>query len=180
MGDTSADGSATSKATRAVFKIHIDGTAEAVWTEITRTNGLNAAFFNMRMDVDTFAPGGKLRMRSPDGKYTGVVGEILECDPPRRLVHTFKFTAYDDPPCRMVYEIRDLAEGGVEFLLLAEDIPFGTKSAKQLSSGGGMIVKTVKSIVETGRPSFGTRMFYVFIRMMSPLTPRRCRSENWE
>ncbi len=86
---------------KAVFRIHIYSTLEQIWREITRTEGLNAAFFNMKMDVDEFKPGGKLRMRTPDGKYTGVVGEILEYDPPRRFVHTFKFTQFDDPPCKM-------------------------------------------------------------------------------
>lgn len=171
-------GGGGSEATRAVFKVHINGRIEDVWREITRTEGLNAAFFNMKMDVDRFAPGGKLRMRTADGKYTGVVGEIVECDPPRRLVHTFKFTQYDDPPCRMVYDLVETHEG-VDFTLTAEDIPVGTKTAGQLGGGGKMIVKTLKDIVERGRPSFGTRFLYGVIKLTTPLTPKRCLSENW-
>lgn len=167
------------EANKAVFKIHIAGTMEVVWAEITRTEGLNAAFFNMKMDVDKFEPGGKLRMQTPDGKYTGVVGEILEYDPPRRFVHTFKFTQFDDPPCRMVYELREVG-GGVEFTLTAEDIPVGTKTAKQLTSGGKMICNTLKAIVEKGKPSLGTRMLYRVFSLTAPLTPSRCRSENWQ
>lgn len=163
---------------QAVFKMHIRGSMEAVWAEITRTEGLNAAFFNMKMVVDRFEPGGKLRMTTPDGKYTGVIGEILEVDPPRRFVHTFKFTQYDDPPCRMIYELQP-AEEGVEFVLTAEDIPVGTKTAKDIGSGGKMIASTVKALVEQGRPPLGTRMLYVLIRLMTPFTPKRCRSENW-
>ncbi len=164
---------------RAVFNIHIKGSIDAVWAEIVRTDGLNQAFFNMRMEVDRFAPGGKLRMRTADGKYTGVVGEILEYDPPRRFVHTFRFTNFDDPPCRMIYELREAAGGGVDFTLIAEDIPVGTKTAKQLGSGGKMIIKTLKAIVERGRPPIGTRMIYTLMKLMTPLTPKRCRSEHW-
>lgn len=165
--------------TRAVFKIEIKGTLEKVFREITKTGGANETFFNMRMHVDAFKPGGKLRMRTLDGKYTGVVGEILEYDPPRRFAHTFKFTHLDDPPCKMIYELREIP-GGVEFTLIAEGVPVGTKSAKDIASGGTMIINTLKAMVETGRPTFGTRMLYVMIKVMTPFTtPKICRSENW-
>lgn len=80
------------------FRVLINGTIEDVWQEITRTDAPIAAFFNSTMHVARLAPGSKLAMRTPDGKYTGVVGEITEFDPPRRFAHTFKFTNYDDPP----------------------------------------------------------------------------------
>ena len=74
----------TTETEKAVFKVHIEGSIEAVWREITKTDELQQCFFNMRMHVDKFEPGGQLRMRSGNGKYTGVVGEILEFDPPHR------------------------------------------------------------------------------------------------
>lgn len=165
--------------TRAVFKITISGTTEQVWREITRTDGPNQAFFNMKMDVDEFKVGGKLRMGTLSGKYTGVVGEITEWDPPRRFAHTFKFTNYDDPECRMIYELKEVG-GQVEFTLIAEDIPVGTKTAKQLSSGGNMIIKTLKAVVERGRPPLGTRILYRLFGLLEPMSPKRCRSENWQ
>ena len=33
--------------------------------------------------------------------------------------------------------------------------------------------------VETGRPSFGTRMLYILFKLMQPLSPKKCRSEHW-
>ena len=82
--------------TQAKFRVEIQGSIEDVWQEITRTDAPIAAFFNSRMEVGRLAAGSRLAMRTPDGKYTGVVGEILEYDPPRRFVHTFQFTQYDD------------------------------------------------------------------------------------
>lgn len=164
--------------TTAKFKIFIEGSIEDVFREITRTDAPIKCFFNSRMHVGTLAPGSKLAMRSPDGKYTGVVGEILEYDPPRRFAHTFRFTNYDDPPCKVIYELSPKGNG-VEFTLTLEDVAPGTKSAKQMMQGGKMIVNTLKSVIETGKPSTGTQMLFVLFKLMQPLTPKKCLSEHW-
>jgi uncharacterized protein YndB with AHSA1/START domain len=149
-----------------------------VWREITKSDEPQQCFFNNRMHTNGLRPGGKIAMRSPNGKWTGVVGEILEFDPPRRFAHTFKFTHLDDPPCKVIYELKEAPEG-VEFTLTVDDMPAGTKTAKQMLSGGKMIVNVLKHMVEHGRPSFGTRLIFGLIKVMSPLSPKKCRSENW-
>jgi uncharacterized protein YndB with AHSA1/START domain len=161
-----------------MFRVTIDSTIDAVWAEITRTDAPIPAFFNTRMDVGSLTAGSRLAMRSPDGKYTGVVGEILECDPPRRFAHTFQFTNFDDPPCRVVYTLQEVA-GGVQFTLEITELPIGTKTAKQMVQGGKMIVNTLKSVMETGKPSFGTRVLFVLFKVLQPITPKKCLSTNW-
>lgn len=161
-----------------MFRVRIRGSIEDVWQEITRTDAPIPAFFNSRMEARALRPGAKLAMRTPDGKYTGVVGEILEFDPPRRFAHTFRFTSYDDPPCKVIYTLEEKGDG-VEFTLEIEDLPAGTKTAKQMVQGGKMIVNTLKAVIETGRPAAGTRMLFGLFKLMQPLTPKRCRSENW-
>ena len=161
-----------------MFRVVINASLEEVWHEITRTDEPIPAFFNSRMDVGAMRAGSRLAMRSPDGKYTGVVGEILEVEPMKRFAHTFRFTAYDDPECKVIYDLEQV-EGGVQFTLTIEDLPTGTKTAKQMIQGGTMIVNTLKSVMETGRPSFGVRMLYVLFKLMAPLTPGKCKSEHW-
>jgi uncharacterized protein YndB with AHSA1/START domain len=161
-----------------MFRVLIQGTLEDVWNEITRTDEPIAAFFNSRMDVGRLAPGSKLAMRTPDGKYTGVLGTILECEPFKRFSHTFRFTAYDDPECTVIYDL-EAVEGGVQFTLTIERLPVGTKTAKQMVQGGTMIVNTLRSVIETGRPTFGIRVLYVLFKVLGPLTPSRCKSEHW-
>lgn len=161
-----------------MFRVQIDGRIEDVWHEITRTDAPIPAFFNSQMHTRALRPGARLAMRSPDGRYTGVVGEILEVDPPRRFAHTFRFTNFDDPPCKVIYTLEE-KRGGVEFTLEIEDLPVGTKTAKQMVQGGKMIVNTLKAVVETGRPSAGTRMLFGVFKLMQPFTPKRCLSENW-
>lgn len=125
-----------------------------------------------------FALGAPIRMRTKNGKYTGAVGEITEWDPPRRYAHTFRFTNFNDAPCMCIYDLEEVA-GGVNFTLTCENVPVGTRTAKQMTGGGKMIVNTLKTIVETGRPSLLTRLLYAMFRVMEPMSPKRTRSENW-
>lgn len=164
--------------TRSKFQVLIHGSLEDVWHEITRTDSPIPAFFNSRMDAPNLVPGARIAMRSSQDKYTGVVGEILEFDPPRRFAHTFKFTNFDDPACRVIYDLEQV-EGGVQFTLTITDLPLGTKTAKQMVQGGKLIVNTLKSCIETGRPSLGTRLLFVLFALLAPLSPKRCLSENW-
>ena len=155
----------------------IQGSIDAVWREITKTDELQGAIFNARMHTDGLQPGGQIRMRTASGKYTSVVGHVLEFDPPRRFVHTMAFTNYDDPESTVEYDLTE--EGDQVRFRLTVTMPKGTKSAKQMKQGGTMIVNTLKRIVETGRPAFGIRFLYGMFRLLEPISPKRCRSENW-
>jgi uncharacterized protein YndB with AHSA1/START domain len=163
---------------RAVFKVFIRGPIEAVWHEITKKDEPQLCMFNMKLETNDLQAGGQIRMRTASGKNTGVVGEVLEFRPPHRYVHTFRFTQYDDPPCTVIHELKEVA-GGVEYTLTHENVPVGTRTAKQMNQGGGLIVKTLKSVVERGRPPFGVRVLYLLFKLTEALMPKRCRSENW-
>ena len=119
-----------------------------------------------------------MTMQTANGKYRTVVGKVLEFDPPHRYAHTFKFTAYDDPPCTVTYELKEV-EGGVELSLITTNVPAGTRTEKGMSQGGTFIVETLKSVVENGKPSFSGRMMLGVMGLFQPFTPKSCRSENW-
>ncbi|MDX2117427.1 MAG: SRPBCC domain-containing protein [Planctomycetota bacterium] len=163
-----------------VFRVFIRASIHDVWKEITRTDAPIACFFNNRMHLGRagLQPGSTIAMRTVSGKFTGVVGEILEVVPPTRFSHTFKFTNMDDPPCVVTYELRDVS-GQTEFTLIISDVLQGSKTQKQMTQGGTLIVNTLKSVMETGRPSFGTRMLFVLFKLLEPISPAKCRSERW-
>jgi uncharacterized protein YndB with AHSA1/START domain len=163
---------------RAVFKVFIRGSVDAVWREITKTDALQGCMFNMRLATPGLAPGAPMQMRTASGKYVGIVGEVLEFDPPRKYSHTFKFTQFDDPPCIVTFELHPVTNG-VEFTMTLDNLPPGTKTAKQMVSGGSMIINTLKAIIETGRPKLGIRMLYRLFGLLEGLTPDRCKAEHW-
>jgi uncharacterized protein YndB with AHSA1/START domain len=162
-----------------VSKILIKGRIEDVWREITKTNEPQLAMFGAQMHRLSLGTGSPLQMRTPDGKYTSVVGEVLEAAAPHRFSHTMKFTAYDDPYAKVTYDLREVP-GGVEFTLTSEEIAPGTKTEKAMRQGGDFIVKTLQQVVENGKPSVSTRMIYAMFGLLGPLmTPGKSKSQRW-
>ncbi|MEQ1857330.1 MAG: SRPBCC domain-containing protein [Longimicrobiales bacterium] len=164
---------------RLVSKILIKGRIEDVWREITKTNEPQLAFFGAQMHRLSLGAGSPIQMRTPDGKFTSVVGEVLEASAPHRFSHTMKFTQYDDPYCKVTYDLKEVP-GGVEFTLTSEEVPASSKTEKSMRQGGDFIVKTLKQVIENGKPSAMTRMVYVMFRVLGPLmTPAKCKTERW-
>ena len=167
---------------QAVFSVHINGTKEAVWREITKTDEPQACFFNAVLHTKGLESGNAYQMRSPAGRNVIVVGEVLECDPPNLLKQTLRFTQLNDPACTVTYEIVDATQGGVDFTLTVDDLPVGTKTGKSMkgSGGGDFICKTLKRIVERGKPSLTTRAMYRMFDLLGPVVlPKRTEAEHW-
>jgi len=155
---------------RLISRIVIRGRIEDVWRELTKQGEPQAAIFNAWLHAQRLAHGAKLQMRTRDGRHTLVIGEILDFDPPRRFAHTFRFTQYDDAPCTVIYELRPVADG-VEVSLIVENMPAGTRTAKDMTKGSTMILNTLKAVVENGRPPLGTRLMYWMMDRMSFVLP---------
>ena len=79
---------------------------EAVWEGITRVRGIHKPMFNTVLEA-TFERGSRLLYRSKDGKHVFIIGEVVECQPPRRLVHTFRFTSVDEDPTLVSWDLSD-------------------------------------------------------------------------
>ena len=163
----------------AVFKIFIQADIQRVWRELTKTGEAQGAVFNAWLHArGGLAPGAAMQMRTGTGKQVLVVGEVVACEPPDRVVHTHRFTQHDDPVCQVSYELKPVGSG-VEVTLRVIGLPEGTPTAKSMSSGGTMILNSLKAICETGRPSFGTRLMYWMFDRMEFVLPARTRSEHW-
>lgn len=165
-------------AAKLVSKVLIRGKIEDVWREITKTDTPQLAFFGAQMRYRALSAGSPVQMRTPDAKYASVVGEILEVQPPHRFSHTMRFTAYDEPYAKVTYLLAEVP-GGVEFTLISENLTPGTKTEKDMRRGGDFIVKTLKEVVEQGKPALGTRVIYVLFALLAFTTPEKCKSEHW-
>ncbi len=165
---------------RAVFKIVINGTMEAIFEELTKTGSPQGAVFNSMLTLDQpgLVAGRKMQMRTVSGRHAIVQGEVVEFDPPRRFAHTHQFTQHMDPVCKVVYDLKPVS-GGVEVTLTVENIPSGTKTAVEMNRGGMFILNNLKAIVETGKPTFGTRIMYVMFGALEFVLPAKTKSGNW-
>jgi len=162
-----------------LFRVVINAPIDRVWRELTKTGEAQGAIFNAWLHArGGLVPGAAMQMRTGSGKHTIVVGEVVECTPPHRFVHTHRFTQYEDPVCQVSYELEPVA-GGVQVTLRVTGVTAGTKTAKDMAGGGTMIVNTLKAICETGRPALGTRMMYAMFSALEFVLPARTKSEHW-
>lgn len=164
--------------TTQVTQVIINAPIQQVWDALVREDEILPFFFGTVLHTTKLAPGAPVRMRTPDGKYTGVVGDVLELEPPHKYSMTFKFTNYEDAVCKVTHELKEV-EGGTEYTLIAEGIPVGTKTEKQMSGGGKIIAKTLKACVETGKPPLLARFIMLTGKWTAFLSPRQSLSENW-
>jgi len=167
-----------SETVKQVFRVTIQASLQEVWETLIKEGEPLPFFFGSVLHTPGLQPGAPIRMRTPSNKYTGVVGEVLDFEPPHRYSHTFKFTNLDDPLCKVTYELKEVADG-VEFTLIAEEVPRGTKTEKQMSQGGKIITTTLKTLVETGKPTFTARMIMTIGGLTEWATPAKCLSSNW-
>jgi Activator of Hsp90 ATPase homolog 1-like protein len=107
-----------------------------------------------------------------------VVGEILEMEPPHRLVHSFRLTSLDDPASLVTYTLRTVGDS-TEFCLITENVIAGSRSEKSMADGAKFIVENFKAFVETGRVSFGARVMLRMFAIMAPFTPKSMHADKW-
>ena len=162
-----------------VSQVTINAPIQEVWDTLTKQGEVLPFFFGTILHTTTMAPGAPVRMRTPNGKYTGVVGDVLEFNPPYKYSMTFKFTNFDDPVCKVTHELKEV-DGGTEYTLTSSEILAGSKTEKQMAQGGKIITNCLKSCCETGKPT-GMAKFIMVIGKLTPgfLQPKQCRSQNW-
>jgi uncharacterized protein YndB with AHSA1/START domain len=100
-----------------------------------------------------WTPGSSWRLLFSDGRVADT-GEILEADPPRRLVlrwrNEFRPEIKAEGPARCTYEIEPV-EGAVKLTIThAMDRP-NTKFIEAVSGGWPLVLSNLKSLLETGQ-----------------------------
>jgi uncharacterized protein YndB with AHSA1/START domain len=165
-------------ADRSIYRVFIKAPIEMVWSELVKQTQPRPFFWNSSWDTKAMAAGNAYRMVSNGGRTVAVVGEVLEMDPPRRLVTSFRLTALDDPPSRVIYTLEEAA-GGTEFTLITENIVAGCKSEKSMADGAKFIVENFKAYVETGHVTFSARLMLAMYGLMAPMTPKSMSADNW-
>ncbi len=151
------------------YRVYIKATPEAIWAAITRPEWTERYGYAPIVDYD-LRPGGRFRAHPNEGmKGVGCpdvisVGEVLEADPPRRLVQTWRMTMTPELEAeaftRVTFEIEP-ARGGVTTLTVTHDVTGAPLWASVLrgesenqGAGGGWneILSGLKTLLETGIP----------------------------
>jgi uncharacterized protein YndB with AHSA1/START domain len=149
------------------YRVYIRATPEAIWTAITDPDWTDRYGYGGRAEYD-LRPGGAYRgltnegMRAQGAPEVAVDGEVIEADPPRKLVQTWRM-AMDaglaaEGFTRLTYEIEP-TNGGPTKLTVTHDLTGAPGLASLVAgeledtgAGGGWawVLSGLKTVLETG------------------------------
>ena len=154
--------------TTQVHRVYINATPEAIWEAITSPEWTAKYGYHGITEYD-LKPGGKYRVTAPpEMQAMGMPeqlldGEVIEADPPRKLVQTWHALwdegVASEQPTRVTWDIEE-DDGGITRLTVTHELEGAPIHAEQVSSeaklregGGGWswILSDLKSLLETGK-----------------------------
>jgi uncharacterized protein YndB with AHSA1/START domain len=155
--------------TTQVYRVYIRTTPEQVWDAIVKPEWTAKYGYGGLAEYD-LRPGGAFRQRAsaamkayaPGTPDVIVDGEVVEADPPRRLVQTFRMlmdpSLVEEGFTRLTHEIEPAGEGVVRLTVIheLESAPrlavLVSGGMEETGAGGGWawILSDLKSLLETG------------------------------
>src|SRR5215472_11278124 len=133
-----------------VYEIYIRTTPERLWEAITDPRIRAKYNFGAAVNSD-WTPGARIELGSPKAAALLAEGEVLEADPPRRLVHTMVALWSDDVKAegtsRVIWEIKQVQDSCC-LTLTHDQLREGAND--QLYGGWPMIMSGLKTWLETG------------------------------
>jgi uncharacterized protein YndB with AHSA1/START domain len=154
--------------TTQVHRVYINATPEAIWEAITSPEWTARYGYRASAEYDLKPGGSYVVMASPEMKAMGAPekildGEVIEADPPRKLVQTWH-ALWDEgvageQPTRVTWDIEE-DTGGITRLTVTHELEGAPIHAEQVSTqaklregGGGWswILSDLKTLLETGK-----------------------------
>jgi len=144
-----------------VYVTYIRTTPEKVWQALVDTDVAarywgDVEKFVPRVNVSDWKPGSRWEHQRLDEAHTvDIAGEVLESDPPRRLVMTWaRPDEVDDASMRsrVSFDIAAVAGGLVRLTVTHDDIARDARMFEGISNGWPKVLSNLKSLLETGRP----------------------------
>jgi uncharacterized protein YndB with AHSA1/START domain/DNA-binding transcriptional ArsR family regulator len=134
-----------------IFEIYIRTTPERLWDAIIDPDIRAKYNFGAAMVVPELKPGAHFELTAPKADRILGEGEILEVDPPRRLVHTmvalFSDEARAEGTSRVTWEIEPVGDS-CHLTLTHDQLREGANA--QLYGGWPMILSGLKTWLESG------------------------------
>ncbi len=133
-----------------LYVLYIGASTDKVWDALTNPE-LTVQYFHSTEIQSEFKAGSVIDYMVDDkegGKRSVVSGKILEVDPGKRVMYTFKFEGNDDPPSTVTYEIEEAGE--MSKLTVSHVFETENQTYKDTGEGWPAILSSLKSLLETG------------------------------
>ena len=135
-----------------VYEIYIRTTPERLWQALTEGELTKQYYYgaSVRSDLTVGSP-----FRYFDDDNMLLDGEVLEADPPRRLVTTFSALwspeVAADPPSRLTWEIEPKG-AACRLRMIHDDLAPDSATFHEVAGGWSHILSGLKTLLETGEP----------------------------
>ena len=134
-----------------IYVTYIKTTPQELWTALTSPEFTQKYWFGIRQESE-WKPGASWKMIFADGRVADA-GEVLECDPPKRLVlkwrNEFRPELHDEGFSRATFELEYL-DGVVKLTVVHEIDTPRSKFIAAVSNGWPAVLSSLKSLLETG------------------------------
>jgi uncharacterized protein YndB with AHSA1/START domain len=136
-----------------VYVTYIATTPEKVFQALTEP-AVTRQYWGLE-NVSDWKPGSPWRHQSGnDAKTVRMLGEVVECAPPRRLVITWAFPADAAnrlKHTRVAFDIEQI-EKMVKLTVTHDELERGSDMERGIAEGWPRVLSSLKSFLETGRP----------------------------
>jgi DNA-binding transcriptional ArsR family regulator/uncharacterized protein YndB with AHSA1/START domain len=136
-----------------VFAIFIRATPEQVWAALTSSDFTLKYYFTSTVDSEFRA--GTPIVYSIGGE-PAIVGEVIESNPPEKLVCTFDARWDDDvrpdPPSRITWLLEPAGPDVTKVTVVHDGFESETATYTQIAGGMPFILSGLKTLLETGEP----------------------------
>ena len=135
-----------------VYVTFIRTTPERLWSALTCSELMRQYWFGMQQE-SSWQVGSPWKLIFPDGRVADT-GEIVEADPPRRLVlkwrNEFRPELKAEGHARCTYELEPVGDAVKLTITHSIDRP-ASKFIEAVSGGWPRILSNLKSLLETGQ-----------------------------
>ena len=134
-----------------VYEVYIRTTPEKLWNALIDGAITKQYIFGGALEAGPLEPGKPMRYRREDGTLM-LDGEVLEIEPQRKIVQTWRgMPNPDDPLSRVTWEITPL--GDVCKLAVTHEHPDASaKTVSGTAEGWPIVLSGLKTLLETGAP----------------------------
>ena len=131
-----------------VYTTYIRSTPKKTWDAITDPKFTRQYWAGMT-NVSDWKKGSRWEHHNPE-KEVWIMGEVVECTPPKRLVLTWADPDDLKDKSRVTFEIEAI-ENQVCLTVTHDKFKDGSKMAEKVSRGWPRVLSSLKSFLETGK-----------------------------
>ncbi|QEL14768.1 SRPBCC family protein [Limnoglobus roseus] len=132
-----------------VYVTYISTTPEKVWAALSDPE-MTKDYWARHRNVSDWKPGSTWAHEDIDSGTADVVGQVIESEPPTKLVLSWDSPKAPGRPSRVTFQIEPFMEA-VRLTVIHEELEVDSPMHKGVSQGWPAVLSSLKTMIETGK-----------------------------